>query len=145
MVLIGTGKLKNKIEMKAIEYGLNNSIYFLETRSDIPQLLCSMDCFVFPSFYEGMPNAVIEAQTSGLPCLVSDSVTKECAITKLVEFESLNNSPEVWSNHLLNMTTEKNRISRYESATDVKNSGYDIKNCAEKFVNIIFENNEKGI
>ena len=49
----------------------------------------AMDILFFPSFYEEMTNVVIEAQATGLPCIVSDTITRECNITEQVKFISL--------------------------------------------------------
>ena len=67
LVLVGKGNLEDKIKDKVKKLGLANDVLFLGVRKDIPELLCAFDIFLFPSFYEGMPNTVIEAQTTGLP------------------------------------------------------------------------------
>ena len=56
----------------------------------------AMDIFVFPSLYEGMPNTVIEAQATGLKCVISDTITKEANITGLVKYLSINNDVDIW-------------------------------------------------
>ena len=56
-----------------------------------------MDVFVFPSFYEGMPNTVIEAQATGLPCIISDTITKEADVTGIVKYMTLKDSYKKWA------------------------------------------------
>lgn len=100
-----------------------------------------IDLFLFPSFYEGMPNTVIEAQTTGLPCLISDSITEEARITDIVNFASLNDSARKWSNECLNILNKK-YLPRENYSRIMKDKGYDTDDCAKKFIEIIFNSND---
>ncbi|MGR5154513.1 glycosyltransferase family 4 protein [Photobacterium swingsii] len=71
-VLVGDGELKVILENKVEEAGFSNRVHFLGWRSDIPQILAALDIFVLPSLWEGMPLAILEAQATGLPCVVSN-------------------------------------------------------------------------
>lgn len=51
--------------------------------------MSSADMFLLPSFNEGLPTVALEAQASGIPCLLSDHITKECEITDLIRFEEI--------------------------------------------------------
>lgn len=97
LLLVGDGELRGKAENKAARMGLKDKVIFLGFRSDIPRLLQAMDLFVFPSLYEGLPVALIEAQASGLPCIVSDRVTDEARVTDPVEFLALEDGPKPWA------------------------------------------------
>jgi glycosyltransferase involved in cell wall biosynthesis len=77
LLLVGVGGLKENIEMKLHNYGLDGKYLILSYRSDIPEIMKAMDVFVFPSLYEGLPVALIETQVSNLRCIVSDNVPKE--------------------------------------------------------------------
>lgn len=68
----GDGELKEEVEAKIKEYKLSEKVQVLGWRSDIPVLLSSMDVFVLPSLWEGMPLAILEAMASSLPVVVSD-------------------------------------------------------------------------
>jgi len=70
-ILIGDGPLRHSLEAIAREQGLAGRVHFLGTRHDIPQLLAAMDLFVLSSFWEGMPNAVLEAMATGLPVVAT--------------------------------------------------------------------------
>ena len=59
---------------------------FAGVRSDVPNLLQAMDVLLFPSFFEGFPGVVLECQAAGLPCIISDTITREVNITGLVEY-----------------------------------------------------------
>ncbi len=138
LLLVGEGGLLEKIKGKVEKLGLSNFVQFLGVRNDIPQLLFAMDAFVFPSFYEGMPNTVIEAQTTGLPCLISDTISKESNVTGLVEFDSLKKSPKGWADDLFNLINAHFELRENAILYMVK-SGYDIAQCAQLFKEIIYE------
>jgi len=127
LLLIGDGELRTSIEKKVRDLGLTESVRFLGVRSDIPDLLQAMDLFLLPSFHEGLPVVLVEAQTAGLRCCVSSAVSKEANITNLVEFVNLENSVEVWANAVLK---NKNYL-RKDTADVVTAKGYDITQIAE--------------
>ena len=94
------------------------SVKFLGIRSDIPELLQAMDVFLFPSLFEGLSVASIEAQAAGLPVLISDHVPIECKKTDLVNVVSLSDSPEEWGEKVIEYSDTSERI---------KAEGFDIK------------------
>lgn len=71
-VLVGDGELKTVLEEQVNQAGFSDNVHFLGWRNDTPQLLKSFDIFVLPSLWEGMPLAILEAQATGLPCVVSN-------------------------------------------------------------------------
>lgn len=136
LLLVGNGELEEKIREKCADKGLQDKVIFAGVRSDIPAVLSAMDVFVFPSLYEGMPNTVIEAQATGLPCVISDTITKEAKITDLVRFASLNNPVGSWTSELLQLESDKRNREQYYLVA--KKQGYDIKQCVSQFVETIF-------
>lgn len=137
LVLIGSGSLEKEIKSKVLELGLDESVKFLGMRTDIVNLLSSMDVFLFPSFFEGMPNTVIEAQTSGLPCILSDTITKEAAVTKYVEFLSLNDSVKIWASKVLDFVDTYDE-QRKLAAKEMRNNGYNIEDTVKLFIDTVF-------
>lgn len=138
LLLVGNGALKQNIENKAKVLGINDSIIFAGIRSDVPDLLSAMDVFVFPSFYEGMPNTVIEAQATGLPCVIADTITKEAGVTDCIHFKPLTESAEAWAEFAVSLIdNRKEERSCYNYK--MKSSGYDIDDCVERFVDLVFE------
>lgn len=87
---------------------------------------------LLPSLYEGLPLVVIEWQIAGLPCIVSDTVTKECAITSLVKFESIKKEPEAWADDIRNLALQDRNDSKEIIFNEIKTAGYDIESGAEK-------------
>jgi glycosyltransferase involved in cell wall biosynthesis len=102
-LLVGDGVLRPKIEKQISDSTFRKHFHLAGLRDDVPRLLCAaMDVFLFPSKYEGLPVALLEAQAAGLPCLVSDSVTTEGdAIAELTQRESLEHDADQWANSLL--------------------------------------------
>lgn len=135
LLLVGDGNLKEQFEKKAIELGIKDSIIFTGIRSDIPALLSAMDVFVFPSLYEGMPNTVIEAQATGLPCVIADTITREANITDLVEYLSLSDSAEHWAQ----ISIQKLCLKRSDTKQAFVENKYNIQSLTKEFKRIIFD------
>lgn len=134
LILVGDGERKEQIQEKVQNLGLESRVIFTGVRSDIPALLSAFDVFLFPSFYEGMPNTVIEAQATGLPCVISDTITKEADITGLVQYMPLTASPELWAEKVMKCVSQE-RVNTKEFFLREK---YDIASVVEEFVRLCF-------
>lgn len=134
LMLIGTGELEEVVKQKAKEKNIEKKIMFLGLRNDVPQVLCAADVFVFPSFYEGMPNTVIEAQALSLPCIISDKITPDADITGNVEYLPLGNAKQ-WA-----QTTAKHTdgFKRQDMRKVFKEQKYDSETTAKEFVKFCF-------
>ncbi len=130
LLLIGdnSGSLAQEIHRKVKDFGIEKCVRFLGTRSDVPNLLQAMDVFLFPSLFEGLSVASIEAQAAGLPVLISDAVPIECKKTDLVEVIPLSEAPRVWAEKVL----EAAKTQRRNTFEEIKNAGYDIKENAKR-------------
>lgn len=129
----GQGKELERIHQLVREKGLKDCVIFAGIRKDIPAILSAMDVLVMPSFYEGMPNVVIEAQATGLPCVISDSITREANVTGLVKYLALTDSPAYWSKEIEQLVKGKERQSQIEQ---LENAGYSIDKVAKAFLSI---------
>lgn len=136
LVLIGTGDTVDKTKRQVIELGLENQVIFTGAINNVPDYLSAFDVMLLPSLHEGLPLVVIEWQISGLPCLISNTITKECAITSLVKFESISASPEVWAGDIEAVTIEDRNADKEKIFCEVKTAGYDIAEDAKKLKNI---------
>lgn len=133
LVLAGDGELRDEIEQKMKELGIKDKAFLLGMRNDIAQLLQAMDIFLFPSIYEGLPVALVEAQASGLPCVISDTIAPESKMTEHIQAYSLNESAEQWADYIL----ELSEYGRADSIEILRSAGYDIMNTVsfyEEFV-----------
>lgn len=127
LLLVGDGDLRSETEQKAATLGISGSVVFTGIRSDVPDLLQAMDCFVFPSLYEGVPVTMIEAQAAGLPCVISDGVPAECDKTGLVKCIPLSAGVAHWAEEILKMPIHARRDTREQ----IIQAGYDIEANAE--------------
>lgn len=134
LLLVGQGELEKNIRLQVKQMGLQKCVIFAGIRTDIPGILSAMDIFVFPSLYEGMPNVVIEAQATGLPAVISDTITKEVKLTDLIKFCSLNDDVQKWTNTILNSKKrDDKKCVKYQNI--LRKKGYSI----EKSVKILEE------
>jgi glycosyltransferase involved in cell wall biosynthesis len=104
LILIGDGSLKAEVGEQIERLGIMDKVHFLTNRSDMPDILNAMDVFLLPSYYEGLPVSLIEAQAVGLRCVVSDTITDECYLTNKVTPLSLNAPIEDWCTAILEPT-----------------------------------------
>lgn len=135
LLLVGDGRLRQEIKEKVNACGLADSVIFTGLRSDVPELMQAMDVFVFPSLYEGIPLTLVEAQATGLPCLVSDGVPVECAKTDLVFRCALKDGPQKWAEMIL--CTSK--TARQDTSLQIARAGYDLKENALWLQNFYLE------
>lgn len=130
LMLAGQGPLENKIKNKVINLGLQDSVKFLGQRNDISDLYQVFDIFCLPSLYEGLPVVGVEAQASGLPCALSNEMTKETKILNSTVFISLYSSVKNWANEVIDLCAKYKR--KEISKDEIRKSGFDIKYEAKK-------------
>ena len=86
--------------MEKKEQRIQDNIIFLGNRKDVYRLYQAMDVFVLPSRYEGLPVVGVEAQANGLPCVLSDKMTKETKMTKSVIFLNIKSGVKKWADKI---------------------------------------------
>lgn len=129
LMLVGEGPLLEDTKKYAKELNINDNVIFTGSRADVSSLLCAMDLFVFPSEHEGLPVTLVEAQSTGLTCVVPTHITEEIHVTDLLTKLELN-SPREWA-RTCNLLTER-QIKRENYKEKVKESGFDIKQTARE-------------
>ena len=127
LLLVGDDKsaIGKEIHQKVEQLGLQNVI-FTGVRSDVSDLMQAMDVFLFPSLFEGLSVASVEAQAAGLPVLISDGVPIECKKTNLVRQINLKSGATVWADAVMSAA----KIQRKNTFEEIKNAGFDIKENA---------------
>lgn len=136
LLLVGGGGEEPAIREKVKQLGMEEKVIFAGVRSDVPHLLQAMDVFVFPSLFEGLGISAIEAQTSGLPCLISDKVPEECVLTDGLVWKSpLSDSPEKWAEKI----DALRKIPRLDRSAEIRKAGYDIGEEAGKLERLYYE------
>ncbi len=125
LILVGDGEERAEIEKMVSEKGLDNAVDFLGNRTDVSELLQAADLFIFPSLYEGLGIALLEAEASDLPCVVSNTIPGRAIITDKVKKVSLDAPEKEWSLKVEELFLRKEiRHSRVE---DFINYGFDIE------------------
>ena len=130
LLLIGDGNLKSLIEAKVQNLGIEKAVIFLGVRNDVADLYNVMDVFVFPSLYEGLGMAVIEAQVNSLPTIVSIAIPAEAKISEYIKFISLQQPLKDWLNEVESAKRKELNIS------DELLKKFDIREESKKLENL---------
>ena len=101
LLLVGSGELKEQITQEITDLQLDGKVTILSHRTDIPDLLQVMDVMVFPSLFEGLSVTLVEAQASGLKCVISDAINQANLLTPQTIPVSLNASAKQWAQTVL--------------------------------------------
>ena len=133
LLLVGTGELEKEIQNKVQFLKLEDSVQFLGLRKDVSDLLSASDLFLFPSLYEGLPVTLVEAQSSGINCLISDTISKESILCDNCIPYPLSSSSEEWAKEILHFSQAINRANAIQQ---IKQKGFDIKDVTNEIEKI---------
>lgn len=127
LLLVGKGPEIYKIREIVNRLKLTDKVIFTGVRDDVNEVLQAMDIFVFPSRFEGFGIVTIEAQASGLFCIVSNNVPEEIEVTSNVGFIALEKGSKEWANYIF----KNKNYKRINSIDSVIEAGYDIKTTSD--------------
>lgn len=130
LMLLGDGSLREEIQKLAEQKGLQDKVLFMGNRRNISDYFQAMDYFVFPSLFEGLPGTVVEAQAAGVRCLISDTITKEVAISDMVTGFSLEKTAKEWADYVL----QTKEYTRENTLHILGNAGFDVKKQVENMM-----------
>lgn len=128
LLLVGAGEEEQALRRQAETLGIADRVIFYGTTSDVAGVLAAMDVFVFPSLAEGLGNACVEAQASGLPVLCSEHIPPEARLTPLVHTAELGRGPRSWAEELSVCLRETG--DRSDGAALIRAAGFDISDAA---------------
>ncbi len=133
LLMLGDGPLMDEIKNKVSGLGLKNSVVFVGNVPNPEVYYSAMDCFVFPSLYEGLGMVAVEAQVSGLPVVASTAVPEEVKISEYCDFVGLDAPIADWIN-AVERSFELNAVC--SSDKNIASDNYDIKNEVKKLENL---------
>ena len=126
LLLLGEGPHMEEIKEKCRLLGIEEKVRFLGNQKRPEDYYQAMDIFLLPSFYEGLPGVLVEAQAAGLRCFVSDKVTREAGITDQVTYLSIEQPAKVWADRI----REAACYERKDTYQTVKEAGFDVRTQA---------------
>ncbi|MCC9088483.1 glycosyltransferase family 1 protein [Bacillus pumilus] len=136
LVLVGDGPLRQVVESYAKKAGLMEDIVFTGVVSDVPQYMKAFDVFVMPSLFEGLPLVLVEAQASGLPCMISDHITEEVDLgCGLVKRKSLRDSAHEWMKAILEAYHAEPPLQE-TITSQLGQRGFDVKQNITRVMNV---------
>lgn len=135
LLLVGDGERRNNCTARAEMLGIGKRVEFLGQRDDIPALLSAADAFLLPSLHEGLPLTLIEAQCAGLPCLASDRVTPESALTQLVNFAPIDHA-EAFAEAMERLAPVDRAAASKDAIRRVAEAGYDVSENADTLMRL---------
>ena len=128
LLLVGDGELKSTIRQKAENCEVEKAVIFTGVRSDVDRLMQAMDVLLFPSLFEGLPLTLVEAQTAGLPAVISERIPEDCILVdNLITTKQLKDSSAEWGEAVLSAA----RTQRKDYSKQVAEKGFDIKETAK--------------
>ncbi|WP_209390151.1 glycosyltransferase [Chryseobacterium sp. RR2-3-20] len=134
LIFVGDGVLRETMERKVKEYGLDSKVEFLGLRKDIPRILSSSDCMILPSLHEGFPVVLVESQVAGTPSLISTNVAKEVDLgVGLIQFEFLSSNFNLWVDKLQKISKLKKRDKCHLKVLEDK--GFNTKSSLKQLLN----------
>lgn len=131
LLLLGQGELMEQYQKLIMKLEIQEDVKLIGWQDNVEEYLQIMDVFTLPSRFEGLPISLIEAQTAGLKCFVSNHVTEEVKITELVHFLPL--IEEVWIEKMAEIDINVNR-ERFDE--QINRKGFDIRTAADKLVQL---------
>ncbi len=130
LILLGEGEGMEGAKTLSKQLGIGDKVHFLGNHSNVYDYYQAMDYFVYPSRFEGLPGTVVEAQSSGLRVLMSDSICEEVAATELVHVMSIREDAAVWADYV-ESTADYDRRSYVE---EMKSAGFDVAAQAQRMM-----------
>lgn len=134
LLMVGIGHMQEAIDKKIEQLELKNNVIQLGKREDIINIYQVFDAFLLPSINEGLPVVLVEAQTAGVECFISDTITRQVDITDLIHYYSISKEPKEWGQLMYDNLKKKKDRSKY--ASEVMYQGFDMKDVVRELEKI---------
>lgn len=132
LMLVGPEKDDIAINNLCERYGVKDKVILCGYQNNTVPFYSAMDVLVFPSLYEGLPGTLIEAQASGLKCIASDSITDEVKLTDDIEFLSLADRIDVWTEAIKKCIG----YCRKDNGKIIEGKGYSLEVASKRIMEI---------
>ena len=129
LILLGEGSGMENIREKCRALGIAEKVKFLGNQKRPEDYYQAMDIFLLPSFFEGLPGVLVEAQAAGLRCFVSDTVTREAKATELVTYLSIERPAGDWAKIIAASASYK----RCDTCQMMRDAGFDVATQAAAY------------
>lgn len=140
LMLVGDGPLRKTLEQQAHELGIDDRVRFLGLRSDVAKLIQMMDIVALPSLFEGFPTVALEWQCAGLPVLLADTITHDCALTRHVHYVPLD--VDSWTSAILGLSEIDRAAASRSGVVALSQAGFDLSTTAKALENDYFRFSE---
>lgn len=126
LIIVGGGEKAPELEQLKESLGLHEKVFLVGSSQRVSDYLQAVDTFVLPSLYEGLSISMVEAQASGLPIFVSDTVPDDGKVSDLVRVLPCNDE-DSWVSAMMKASPN---IYRHDYAKRVADAGYDMHQTA---------------
>jgi glycosyltransferase involved in cell wall biosynthesis len=137
LILVGDGPDRAAMEEKCSALGISDKVLFVGNQREPWKFYQAFDIFLLPSFFEGLPGVLVEAQAAGLLCFVSDAVTREAQATENVHYLDIHSAAESWATEIL----KRADYQRRSTCQIMQEAGFDVTLQAEGYRNF-YENGD---
>lgn len=132
LVFLGAGDRMESVKAQCRSLGIAEQVIFLGNVSNVAEILNALDLMMLPSRHEGLPLVVMEWQASGLPCVLSDGITRECGLCDLVQYLPLEAGAQVWADVIANTAIPERTNACRIGQQALKEAGYDLEENARE-------------
>ncbi|CDN32800.1 capsular polysaccharide biosynthesis protein [Mucinivorans hirudinis] len=133
LMLVGDGELRKEIENRISKLGISAKVLLMGAANNVNEFLQAMDVFLFPSIFEGLPLALIEAQTSGVKSIISDVIPLEVSVVQdCIETLPLTDGAQIWAEKIILSVKNHHREDNYDK---IVKGGFDIHDNALRLEN----------
>lgn len=134
LMIVGGGELEEELKKQVLDLGVTENVVFTGMLDNSSAYYSAMDVFVMPSFYEGFPFTVVEAQVNGLKCVMSDTITQMVNISGDVEFLSLQDSDEDWGEVIWNQAQNRSDDKKTKKVCEEYDLKLEVKKLEEYYL-----------